>query len=67
LNLDDRIRLQISCEGDLKDAVEHHKERIQSETLAVELQLKSELTLDHQESADIDGQALGLSFSRVNK
>jgi isoleucyl-tRNA synthetase len=67
LNLDDRIQLEISCEGELKDAVEHHKDRIQSETLALDLKVTPALTRQHQEQAEIDGQVLGLAFSRVNK
>ncbi|MGE3974437.1 MAG: isoleucine--tRNA ligase [Bdellovibrionales bacterium] len=67
LNLDDRIQLEIFCDGELKDAVEHHKDRIQSETLALDLKLTAKLSHQHQENTDIDGQALGLAFSCVNK
>jgi len=58
--LDDRIRLQVHCEGDLKAAVDEVQQKIQAETLALEFAFNQAPEGAHQEKFDIDGSA----FSR---
>ena len=65
LNLDDRIHLQIVAEGDLREAVEQHKDHIAEQTLATQCDLVSEFSTDHQCELDIENSLLGLGISKV--
>lgn len=59
--MDDRIQLEIACEGPLREAVEFHREMILSETLTKDfklLPLAQDPTGAHTESIDIDGDGL---------
>ncbi|MEQ1875264.1 MAG: isoleucine--tRNA ligase [Bdellovibrionia bacterium] len=67
LNLDDRINLQIKCSGEIRQAVETHGDRIKSETLALSLSLSESPTGNHVENSDIDGEPLGVGFSKIQK
>lgn len=59
--MDDRIQLEIACDGALREAVEHHRDMILGETLTKDFKLLP-LTADpsgaHTESVDIDGDSL---------
>ena len=66
LNLDDRIRLEIKAEGDLREAVEQHKGHIGEQTLATQCELVTELTTTHQCELDIEKSMLGLGISKVS-
>jgi isoleucyl-tRNA synthetase len=52
--LDDRIRLELGCPGDLAEAVNVHREMIQNETLATEFLLTEAPAGKHVESVDLD-------------
>lgn len=55
--LDDKIRLEIACEGAIADAVKAHQERVVSETLTKEFVLKelsANVSGDHTEEVQID-------------
>jgi len=62
LRLDDRIHLQISCDGELKQAVLAHQARIQQETLATQLEVVLQLSLNYQETTDVDELPLGIAL-----
>ncbi len=62
LNLDDRIKLQIKCSGDLKAAAETHRAAIQSEVLATNMEVGEKISYKSQEDTDIDGDPLTIAF-----
>ncbi|MCM2279845.1 MAG: isoleucine--tRNA ligase [Oligoflexia bacterium] len=66
-NLDDRIALELGCEGALRDAAEAHREMISSETLALEFGLSASPQGEHVEEADIDGDKVRIGIRRLRK
>ena len=52
--LDDRIRLELGCPGDLAEAVKVHREMVQRETLATEFVQTDSPKGKHTESAELD-------------
>ena len=65
--LDDRIRLEISCSGDWKQAVETHREMICGDTLSKEFALTEVPQGTHVETVDIDGESLSLGLTVLGK
>lgn len=63
LNLDDRIRLEIACAGELRDVLEMHRERVMGETLATALELVEKPSGKYTEDSDVDGDPLGIGIS----
>lgn len=66
--LDDKIELEISCEGELLDALNAHRERVISDTLTQKLTLVSFGVEPHGtyvENVDIDGSILKLGLSAL--
>jgi isoleucyl-tRNA synthetase len=64
LNLDDRIRLQIRCSGELKVAALAFVEAIKNEVLATHLEVSEKLSYGSQEDTDIDGDPISIAFER---
>lgn len=62
--LDDRIRLELSSDGELKEAIDAFQSTVISETLAVEFEWSSDPQGEYQESFDIDGASLSVGLSR---
>jgi isoleucyl-tRNA synthetase len=63
--MDDRIALEIACDGALKEAIEHHQGLLVSETLSSSfklLPLSGDPAGSHTESVDIDGDQLKLGL-----
>lgn len=54
LQLDDRIRLEIQADGEIKEAVEKFKDYISEQTLAKSLEMKSAVSLKNRQHFDID-------------
>jgi isoleucyl-tRNA synthetase len=65
-NLDDRIRLELSCDAEIRDAVEAHRERVVNETLAREFSIVSKVSGTHTEEAEIDDVKVQIGVSVVN-
>ena len=65
--LDDRIRVEIHCEGALRDSVETHQSTIQEETLCKELRFSKEPTGTYTETVEIDGDTLKLGLTVVSR
>ena len=63
LNLDDRIEIEVHCEGDLKRALEKHQNDIQTETLGVSLKWSSNPQGAFVESSDVDGDAVTVGIA----
>lgn len=63
--LDDRISLELHCEGDMKKAVELHGKRIQDETLSLSLKLAESPSGEHSETFDVDGDIIKVGVKRV--
>jgi isoleucyl-tRNA synthetase len=66
--MDDKITLEIACEGLLLEALNAHKEMICSETLTGKLNvlaLFAEPTGKHVESSDIDGEAIKIGVTAL--
>lgn len=64
--MDDRIVLELACEGAMLDAVNAHKDMIQTETLTKTLNLKplkDEPTGTYTETLDIDGVQLKIGVT----
>jgi isoleucyl-tRNA synthetase len=67
-NLDDRIRLELACSADLKDAVEAHKAMIQEATLSKEFALCEKPAGKHTETVEIDeGVSLAIGITQLGK
>lgn len=62
LNVDDRISLGLTAEGELAEAIEEHAEGIANETLAAELNHE---TYDYSESCEIEKMPLGISLKKA--
>ena len=65
LNLDDRIKLQIRCSGELKEAALAHKSAIQNEVLAIHIDVSEKLSYKSQEDTDIDGDPISIAFEKA--
>lgn len=65
--LDDRIRLEIHASGDLRSAVDAHRELITSETLTKEFAWSDAPTGQHTETHEIDGDRLSLGVRRMTR
>ncbi len=63
--LDDRIRLELGCPGDLAEAVQAHRALIQRETLATEFRLTSEPGGEHVEEAELDEGRVRVGLTRL--
>jgi isoleucyl-tRNA synthetase len=66
--MDDKITLEIACEGLLLEALNAHKEMICSETLTGKLNvlaLSAEPKGKHVESSDIDGEAIKIGVTAL--
>ncbi|MFP5519995.1 MAG: isoleucine--tRNA ligase [Bdellovibrionia bacterium] len=66
--LDDKIRLELACDGELAAAIKAHEERVQSETLTKEFALKGfaqEVSGDHVEVVDIDGAQIKIGVKAL--
>ncbi len=66
--MDDKITLEIACDGALLEALEAHKEMIVSETLTAKLNIlavSAEPQGKHSEVSDIDGQAIKIGVTAV--
>lgn len=61
---DERIRLGLTAEGDLRDAVEAYAEFIKAEVLAEELSFDGLGDPVYTETADVQGAALGIAVGR---
>ncbi len=65
-NLDDRIEIQVLCEGALERAAQVYQERIQKETLCRNWVWTPSPQGQHTEEAEIDGEKLKLGLTVVN-
>lgn len=66
LNLDDRIGLELACTGDLRRAVEAHKNSIMADTLTLDLALVDEAPAgDFVSQLDVDEAKLGLGLRKA--
>ena len=61
---DDRIRLGLKVEGDLKEAIEKHAELIKSEVLAIELTIGEISGEVYSETVDIQGQKIDILIGK---
>ncbi len=65
--LDDRISLELYCEGELKDAVEHHLEMIKNETLTTQFAFKDAPHGTFSEETEIDGAVLKVGVTALKR
>lgn len=66
--LDDKIALQLACEGALLEAVKAHQKTLMAETLTQDLKLLTAAQApagSHTESVDIDGQKLSIGVTAL--
>lgn len=66
--LDDKINLELACEGALLEAVEAHKEMLVAETLTASLKLvpvSAEVSGKFTETSDIDGLVLKVGVTNL--
>ena len=66
--MDDKITLEIACEGALLEALTAHKDMIVSETLTGKLNvlaLAAEPKGKHVDSSDIDGEAIKIGVTAL--
>lgn len=64
--MDDRISLEIACDGALKEAIEHHQSMILSETLTKNFKLVAladQPAGQHIETLDIDGDGIKIAVT----
>jgi len=64
-NLDNRIELQLNCEGNLKAAVEVFESYITSETLAEKFSFVATPAGEYKEKFDVDGAQLEVGIQRL--
>jgi isoleucyl-tRNA synthetase len=64
LELDDRIELELSCSGALREAVEAHADAIREGTLALGLRVVDAPRGDHGDEVEVDGMPLGIALTR---
>lgn len=66
LDLDNRIWLELSCGGAIREAVEAHREKIQAEALALEFKLAEGAPQGaHTEEIALDEGTVGIGITRV--
>jgi len=65
--LDDRIDLQLSCDGVLKKAAEKHQKLIMGETLALKFALTDTPQGKHVEKADLDEGSVTIGVTPLTK
>jgi isoleucyl-tRNA synthetase len=70
LEVSDRIRLAVACEGELRDAVAEHEGFIRSETLSVEVTIEEDGAIDSVRypfirEVDLDGVPATIGIARV--
>jgi isoleucyl-tRNA synthetase len=65
--LDDRIELQLGCDGALRKAAEKHQKLIMGETLALKFSLADEPKGQHVEKADLDEGAVTIGVTPLKK
>lgn len=66
--LDDKIRLEIAADGAIAEALRVHQDRVVTETLTQEFELKSlasSVSGDHTEEVDIDGDKFKLGVKAL--
>ena len=61
---DERIRLGIRADGDLREAVETHQELIMAETLAIELRFMELLDAMYEEEVEVQGEKMVIEIGR---
>jgi len=64
-NLDDKVNLQLSCQGALKEAAETHLAKICSDTLATKFTFTDKPQGFYVENVDIDGEMLGIGLTVI--
>jgi len=62
LNIDDRIELSLTAEGEIAEAIKEYTADIADETLAVEINEKS---YDYSETVEIEKMPLGISLTKA--
>jgi isoleucyl-tRNA synthetase len=65
LNLNDRIRLELSLSGDLLAAAQAHQKTIASQALATSVSFVTTPSGSHTESVEIEEGVIGVGISRV--
>jgi isoleucyl-tRNA synthetase len=65
LNVTDRIKITVACDGDLRQAIADHAAYINGETLGAALDFVTAITVRHQTQSDIDGKQLHLGLVKV--
>jgi isoleucyl-tRNA synthetase len=63
--LDDRIQLEVYCQGDFKSAFDHHRAMISAETLATECRWSDSPAGTHVESIEIDGDQIRIGITAL--
>jgi isoleucyl-tRNA synthetase len=63
--LDDRINLELSCQGALSEAAKEHQAMISRETQASKLSFVAEPSGTHVEEAEIDGEILKIGVTAL--
>ncbi len=63
--LDDRIALELACDGALKDAVLAHQEMLMRETLSTQFKLMDSPQGKHTEETEIDGAILKIGITAL--
>jgi len=63
--LDDRIRLELYCEGAMREAVESYQEMIQKETLCTQFYWSTTPSGQHTEDAEVDGEFLKIGVTAL--
>ena len=63
LNLDDRIRLELACDGELRRAIEQHRDAVMADTLAAALAIVEAPAGSFVEEADIDGEPIRIGLT----
>lgn len=63
LNLDDRIRLELACDGELRRAIEQHRDVVMADTLSAALAIVEAPAGSFVEEADIDGEPIRIGLT----
>lgn len=65
-NLDDRIRLELSCTGAIAEAVAAYQTMVQKETLTLEFAISQTPQGQYTEEVDLDGEKLGIGITPLS-
>ncbi|HTL13393.1 MAG TPA: isoleucine--tRNA ligase [Bdellovibrionota bacterium] len=66
LKLDDRIKVEIKCGAELRDAVEAHRAYVMGECLALDLKfVDADPRGEHVEAGDVDGDPVSVGITRA--